>query len=28
MAWGKWQNAGQVCVAPDYVMVHEEVKDS
>ena len=26
IAWGKWQNAGQVCIAPDYLMVHENVK--
>ena len=25
IAWGKWLNAGQTCVAPDYVMVHESV---
>ena len=25
--WGKTMNAGQTCVAPDYVMVHESVKD-
>lgn len=25
--WGKTMNAGQTCVAPDYVMVHEKVKD-
>lgn len=24
--WGKTMNAGQTCVAPDYVMVHESVK--
>jgi aldehyde dehydrogenase (NAD+) len=24
IAWGKWFNAGQTCVAPDYVLVHEE----
>jgi len=23
IAWGKWLNAGQTCVAPDYVLVHE-----
>lgn len=23
IAWGKWMNAGQTCVAPDYVLVHE-----
>lgn len=27
IAWGKAINAGQTCVAPDYVLVHEEVKD-
>lgn len=25
--WGKTVNAGQTCVAPDYVMVHENVKE-
>ncbi|HEX4335037.1 MAG TPA: coniferyl aldehyde dehydrogenase [Polyangiaceae bacterium] len=23
IAWGKWMNAGQTCIAPDYVLVHE-----
>ena len=23
IAWGKWLNAGQTCVAPDYVLVHQ-----
>lgn len=27
VAWGKTLNAGQTCIAPDYLMVHEEVKD-
>lgn len=27
IAWGKAINAGQTCVAPDYVLVHEEVKE-
>ena len=27
IAWGKWLNAGQTCVAPDYVLVHESVRD-
>ncbi|MSO59948.1 MAG: aldehyde dehydrogenase family protein [Ilumatobacteraceae bacterium] len=27
IAWGKWLNAGQTCVAPDYVLVHESVHD-
>jgi aldehyde dehydrogenase (NAD+) len=26
IAWGKFFNAGQTCVAPDYVLVHESVK--
>jgi aldehyde dehydrogenase (NAD+) len=26
VAWGKWQNAGQICVAPDYLFVHESIK--
>ena len=25
--WGKCMNAGQTCVAPDYLLVHEKVKD-
>lgn len=25
--WGKFLNAGQTCVAPDYFLVHETVKD-
>jgi aldehyde dehydrogenase (NAD+) len=25
--WGKFLNAGQSCVSPDYLFVHEEVKD-
>lgn len=25
--WGKLLNAGQTCIAPDYVLVHEDVKD-
>lgn len=25
--WGKTMNAGQTCVAPDYVVVHQAVKD-
>lgn len=27
IAWGKFLNAGQTCVAPDYLMVHRSVKD-
>jgi aldehyde dehydrogenase (NAD+) len=25
-AWGKWLNAGQTCIAPDYVLVDETVR--
>ena len=27
IAWGKFMNNGQTCVAPDYVLVHKSVKD-
>jgi aldehyde dehydrogenase (NAD+) len=27
IAWGKFINAGQTCVAPDYLLVQEQVKD-
>lgn len=27
IAWGKFINAGQTCVAPDYVYVHQNVKE-
>jgi aldehyde dehydrogenase (NAD+) len=27
VAWGKVLNAGQTCIAPDYLYIHEEVKD-
>ncbi len=27
IAWGKFLNAGQTCVAPDYVLVHETIAD-
>ena len=27
IAWGKFYNAGQSCVAPDYLLVHEEIRD-
>ncbi|WP_050182000.1 aldehyde dehydrogenase [Domibacillus robiginosus] len=26
IAWGKFTNAGQTCVAPDYVLVHQNVR--
>jgi aldehyde dehydrogenase (NAD+) len=28
IAWGKCLNAGQTCVAPDYVLVHDKVHDA
>ena len=27
IVWGKFLNAGQTCIAPDYVLAHENVKD-
>lgn len=27
IAWGKCLNAGQTCIAPDYLLVHESAKD-
>ena len=26
IVWGKYLNAGQTCIAPDYLLVHEEIK--
>jgi aldehyde dehydrogenase (NAD+) len=28
LTWGKFMNAGQTCVAPDYLLVHSKVKDA
>ena len=28
IAWGKSLNAGQTCIAPDYFLVHEDVKEA
>ncbi len=28
IAWGKFINAGQTCIAPDYALVHADVKDA
>lgn len=28
IAWGKFINAGQTCIAPDYILVHKNVKDA
>lgn len=27
IAWGKFMNAGQTCVAPDYLLVHHSIKE-
>jgi aldehyde dehydrogenase (NAD+) len=27
IVWGKFSNAGQTCIAPDYLLVHETVKE-
>jgi len=27
LVWGKFFNAGQTCIAPDYVLVHKNIKD-
>ncbi len=27
IVWGKFINAGQTCIAPDYLLVHKDVKD-
>ena len=27
IAWGKFANSGQTCLAPDYIFVHESIKD-
>ena len=27
LAWGKTLNSGQTCIAPDYILIHETIKD-
>lgn len=27
VAWGKTLNSGQTCIAPDYILIHEDVRD-
>lgn len=27
ITWGKFMNAGQTCISPDYLFVHEDIKD-
>ena len=28
LAWGKTLNSGQTCIAPDYILIHNDVKDA
>ena len=28
IAWGKTLNSGQTCIAPDYILIHKEVKEA
>lgn len=28
IVWGKWMNAGQTCIAPDYIIVEECIKEA
>ncbi|MCP9768575.1 aldehyde dehydrogenase family protein [Lacihabitans sp. LS3-19] len=28
IVWGKFHNSGQICIAPDYILVHESKKDA
>jgi aldehyde dehydrogenase (NAD+) len=28
IAWGKWLNAGQTCIAPDYILAHKDIKEA
>lgn len=28
LAWGKTLNGGQTCIAPDYILIHEDVKEA
>lgn len=28
IAWGKFMNAGQTCIAPDYIYVHKSIKEA
>lgn len=27
IAWGKWMNCGQTCIAPDYLLVHKDIQE-
>ena len=28
IAWGKTLNSGQTCIAPDYILIHEDIKEA
>lgn len=28
VAWGKTLNSGQTCIAPDYILIHKQIKDA
>ena len=28
IAWGKTLNSGQTCIAPDYILIHKDIKDA
>ena len=28
LAWGKTLNCGQTCIAPDYILIHKDIKDN
>ena len=28
LVWGKFFNAGQTCISPDYVLIHEDIKEA
>lgn len=28
IAWAKWMNNGQTCIAPDYLLLHEDIHDA
>jgi aldehyde dehydrogenase (NAD+) len=27
IVWGKWMNAGQTCIAPDYILIEKDIQD-
>ena len=27
IAWGKYTNCGQTCIAPDYILCHKSLRD-